>query len=58
MQLILNIPFEFENHFKEDRFKDSLERLKYDANTLAGNYEKELADMLVKAFSEAKIVEY
>ena len=52
-KITITIPDEFENHFDTDKFKESLERLKADANTLAGNYEKELMDMLVKAFDES-----
>lgn len=31
MKVTIEIPKEFEKHFGEDRFKDSLERLKADA---------------------------
>lgn len=57
MKVEIVIPREFEEHFKRDRFKDSLSRLKYDARTLAGLYEKEVADMLITAFAHAKIEE-
>ena len=55
MKIEIDIPREFEEHFKRDRFKDSLRRLKYDARTNAGLYEKEMADMLITAFAHAKI---
>lgn len=58
MKVILDIPKEFENHFKNDRFSDSLQRLKADArfgDGLAGKYETELADMLIKAFKFSEI---
>lgn len=67
MKLILDIPKEFEKHFNEDRFKDSLECIKADIydciNTaqnvliISGNYELELIDMLIVAFEEARIIE-
>lgn len=56
MKLIIEIPKEFEAHFADDRFKDSLERLKADAGSVAWNYEIELADMLIEAFKDAKEV--
>ena len=56
MILQIEIPKEFEAHYKEDKFKDSLERLNADAHCIAGNYERELATMLIKAFEESKIV--
>lgn len=56
MKLVLTIPEEFEYHFENDRFYDSLCRLKADANCMAGRYEKELADMLCDAFMDAQPV--
>ena len=55
MKILIEIPKEFENHFKEDRFEDSLHRLNADAHCLAGNYEQETLIMLIKAFKNAKI---
>ena len=55
MKLIIEIPKEFENHFLQDRFEDSLHRLNADAHLLAGNYEQETAIMLIEAFKKAKI---
>ncbi len=49
MQIVIEIPKEFEEHFKKDRFEDSLQRLSADANCLAGNYEQETAIMLINA---------
>lgn len=64
MKLMIDIPKEFEQHFNEDKFKDSLLRLKVDTNyglehdeTISGLYEIELIDMLVVAFEEARIIE-
>ena len=53
MRVTIDIPKEFEEHWKNDRFEDSLNRLKADAHCLAGNYEKETIDMLIKAFNTA-----
>ena len=50
MKITIEIPEEFEEHWKMDNFYDSLQRLKFDANTLAGVYEIELIDMLCNAF--------
>ena len=58
MKLMIDIPKEFEQHFAEDQFKDGLERIKAELNedfVFAGNYERELLDMLVVAFEEARI---
>ena len=58
MKLQIEIPKEFEKHFENDRFEDSLKRLKGDAGTfcLAGRYEIELCEMLIEAFKEAEVV--
>ena len=53
MKLIIDIPKEFEEHFKQDRFKDSLERILEDCKRsaiLSGIYEFETIEMLIKAF--------
>ena len=61
ISLSLEIPKEFEQHFNEDRFADSLGRLKYDSEhnksdvKLAGNYEREVLDMLAEALKNATI---
>jgi hypothetical protein len=54
MRIEIEIPKEFEGHFEQDRFEDSLHRLCADAHLIAGNYEKETAIMLIKAFKESK----
>lgn len=56
MKIALDIPKEFEEHFNNDRFEDSLHRLCADAHLLAGNYEQETAIMLFKALKNAKEV--
>lgn len=57
MKILIEIPKEFEDHFKEDAFEDSLHRLNADAHLLAGNYEQETLTMLIKAFKNAKILD-
>ena len=56
MRIEIEIPKEFEEHFNQDQFEDSLLRLREDAHLLAGNYERETAEMLVKAFKDSKPV--
>ena len=57
MHITIDIPQEFINHFEDDKFADSLKRLKSDAHCLAGEYEKELMDMLAEAFKKSRIEE-
>lgn len=62
MQIIINIPKEFENHFNSDRFEDSLQRVRFDIHKaiiakkdiLSGNYEIEILDMLTETFLKGK----
>jgi len=64
MKLIIDIPNEFEEHFNNDRFKDSLEHIEADIydciNTtqnvliISGNYELELINMFIEAFEKAE----
>lgn len=54
MRIVLDIPKEFEEHFNNDRFEDSLHRLSADAHLIAGNYEQEIAKMLFIALKNAK----
>ena len=60
MKIIIDIPEEFEKHFDNDRFEDSLKRLKSDAGTfcMAGKYEIELCEMLIEAFKTSTKVKY
>lgn len=55
MRIEIEIPEEFEVHFKRDRFEDSLRRLNADAHSIAGNYEKETSMMLIKAFKNSVV---
>ena len=56
MRIEIEIPKEFEEHFKQDKFKDSLERIMADLkNSLcAGNYEYETIKMLETALENSK----
>lgn len=62
MKVVIDVPQDFEKHFNEDRFEDSLERIRIDTrdevyqdNSVSGNYELELLNMLIEAFKEARI---
>ena len=60
MKITIEIPEEFESHFYKDKFFESFDRIINDIEYrldnedtfLAGNYEKEIIEMLQKAFSE------
>lgn len=58
MNIILHVPKEFEEHYTKDRFKDSLERVAFDIRSLnyegvAGNYDIEVVEMLIKALDRS-----
>ena len=63
MRIEINIPKEFEEHFNQDKFKDSLERIMADIwHSLengdclcAGRYEYETIEMLEKALEDSKL---
>lgn len=60
MKIAIEIPKEFERHFDNDKFKDSLQRIKADLNDefiFAGTYERELLDMLIESFTTAEVIE-
>lgn len=58
MEITINIPKEFENHFNSDKFEDSLQRIRFDIHKaiiarkdiLSGEYEIEILDMITEAF--------
>ena len=62
MRIEIEIPKEFEEHFKQDKFKDSLERIMADIKhslengdcLCAGRYEYETIEMLEKAFENSR----
>lgn len=63
MEILLKIPKEFENHFRTDRFKDSLERVlldlehcnRHDAeyDSISGLYEIETIEMLKESLLDS-----
>lgn len=57
MKLTIDIPIDFERDFINDKFKDFFSRViaDIDCSSLCGNYEKEIAEMLLKAFYNAAI---
>ena len=62
MRIEIEIPTEFEEHFKHDKFKDSLERIMADIKhslengdcLCAGSYEYETIEMLEEALENSK----
>ena len=60
MQIIIDIPKEFERDFTKDKFKDFFERAIADLDNnsiLCGRYEKETLKMLENAFINSKELE-
>ena len=61
MKIEIEIPKEFEGDYNSDRFEDFFMRVSYDiememngySNGICGNYEKETAEMFVKAFKNS-----
>lgn len=54
MKVTIDIPKEFVSHYKKDGFSESIERILLDISDkygLAGNYEREVLEMLKKAFA-------
>ena len=63
MKLTIELPEEFEDHFRKDKFLDSLSRVeadlnfrKKDAYLLSGLYELELITQLKHSFNEAEVI--
>ena len=56
MRIEIEIPKEFEDDFIFDKFEDFFKRALCDMETgaLCGKYEKEIAEMFIKAFAESK----
>lgn len=57
MIIKLEIPKEFENDYKMDRFRDFFSRVMADMNCVCGNYEKETAEMFLEQFEKAQMVD-
>lgn len=58
MRIEIEIPKEFETDYNGDKFKEFFSRVLCDiekGKCLCGNYEKETAEMFLKAFDESKI---
>lgn len=55
MRIVLEIPKELEEDFKKDKFEDFFCRINADIDNegLCGLYEKEIAQMLMKAFKDS-----
>ena len=53
MKILIEIPAAYESEFKRDKFEESLKRLMSDAHSMAGDYEKETAGMLITAFKKS-----
>lgn len=60
MEIKIEIPKEFEEHFNIDRFSESLERVRVEIslseNVMTGLYELELIQMLRKTMTNAEVV--
>lgn len=56
MKIAIEIQKEYEIAFKADKFKDFFSRAIADMNCLCGNYEAEIAQMLIEAFSNGQII--
>lgn len=56
MKVIIEIPKDFTGDYIVDKFKDFFSRVVTDINCkgLCGNYEKEIAEMFIKAFEESE----
>ena len=56
MKVIIDIPNDFIGDYIVDKFKDFFSRVYTDIGCkgLCGNYEKEIAEMFIKAFEESE----
>ena len=56
MKIIIDIPNEFTGDYIADKFKDFFSRViaDIDCTGLCGNYEKEIAEMFIKAFENSE----
>ncbi len=56
MRVVIDIPNDFTGDYIADKFKDFFSRIiaDIDCNGMCGKYEKEIAEMFLKAFDESK----
>lgn len=56
MKVIIDIPKDFTGDYIVDKFKDFFSRVATDIDCkgLCGNYEKEIAEMFIKAFEDSE----
>ena len=54
MKVLIDIPEEFEVDYNTDRFGDFFKRAKADMDVMCGTYERETADVIVKAFEKSR----
>lgn len=60
MKIVIDIPKEFENHYKDDKFLDSLCRVRSDlvwCHNVAGRYEYETVSMLIDVLLKSEVIE-
>ena len=59
MKRIIDIPNEFTRDYIADKFKYFFSRVATDIDCkgLCGNYEKEIAEMFIKAFEDSEVKE-
>lgn len=60
MKIIIDIPKNFTGDYIADKFKDFFSRViaDIDCKGLCGNYEKEIAEMFIKAFENSEVKEW
>lgn len=56
MKVAIDIPSDFEGDYIVDKFKDFFSRIiaDIDCNGMCGRYEKEIAEMFLKAFDDSE----
>lgn len=56
MKVVIDIPKDFEGDYIVDKFKDFFSRViaDIDCNGMCGRYEKEIAEMFLKAFDDSE----
>lgn len=56
MKIVIDIPKDFAGDYTADKFKDFFSRViaDIDCNGMCGRYEKEIAEMFLKAFDDSE----